>query len=440
MFAFRRSVQFVPHSKIISYLNSIEILLTENQMADKSLLVAISFLVGVYSVSIHTVNKQELEDDNDLDEYSEREGKILFPFVSIVRFANTDCASTNTMNGTCLARRECNDLAGTITGACANRRGRCCIVTRSCGTTTNVNNTYFSSPGYPAAYAGGGACSIIVNKCSSNVLSEFLDMVLAQPDGDGNCATDSITVSGGDTVVPTLCGDNTGQTIFVNFSGSTAITITVTATLATTFSRRWNMRLRQITCNCPTLAPSGCLQYYTGRTGTLRSFNYGAAANAALSASLVTGTRHLVNLNYGICIRVEAGYCAIQYAQSTGNALSFTLTGDVEGADNTVLGTAIGAVNNGGCTTDYVVIPDPTVATTGAAVGTDRFCGLGFVTIRTSSTPFVVYVVTDGNEGATAVSPPDDTAQVKSCLTLVIKQRVHTSVGRRALLLLPPSS
>lgn len=67
----------------------------------------------------------------------------------------------------------------------------------------------------------------------------------------------------------------------------------------------------------------------------------------------------------------------------TGNDVySFTLTGDVEGADNTVLGTTVGAVNNGQCVTDFVVIPNPTVVATGVAVGTDRFCGLGFVTVQ----------------------------------------------------------
>lgn len=58
------------------------------------------------------------------------------------------------------------------------------------------------------------------------------------------------------------------------------------------------------------------------------------------------------------------------------------MTGDVDGADNTVLGTAVGAVNDGQCLTDFVVIPNPTVSATGVAVGTDRFCGLGFVTVQ----------------------------------------------------------
>lgn len=57
------------------------------------------------------------------------------------------------------------------------------------------------------------------------------------------------------------------------------------------------------------------------------------------------------------------------------------MSGDVEGADNTVLGTTVGAVNGLGCSTDFVVIPNPTVVATGVAATTDRFCGLGFVPV-----------------------------------------------------------
>ncbi|CAG9781866.1 unnamed protein product [Diatraea saccharalis] len=374
-------------------------------------LIGVYIILGLVSVSVFTltINNELDELDEDMEEYSERKGKILFPFVSIVRFANTDCANTNVMNGTCLARRECNNLGGTITGTCANRRGRCCVVSRGCGTTTNVNNTYFSSPGYPAAFGGGAACSIIVNRCNNNVCQlriDFLDMVLAQPNGDGNCVTDAITITGGNTVVPVICGDNTGQTIYVDFNGNAAITISIAATPATAFRRRWNIRLVQLGCDCPGIAPNGCLQYYRGATGTINSFNYGGTANTGLSASLVTGTRQLANLNYGICIRMEAGFCAIQYAQN-GGLFTFTVSGDVEGADNTVLGTAVGAANDGACTTDFVVIPNPTVVATGVAVGTDRFCGLGFVPVSSAAKPFVLYVVTNGDEGATINSPPD---------------------------------
>lgn len=54
----------------------------------------------------------------------------------------------------------------------------------------------------------------------------------------------------------------------------------------------------------------------------------------------------------------------------------------MEGVDGTVLGTAVGAANGAACTTDFVVIPNPVVVATNVAVGTDRFCGLGFVPVR----------------------------------------------------------
>ncbi|KAI5641361.1 hypothetical protein NE865_06399 [Phthorimaea operculella] len=396
--------------------------------------VIVGAVVATAALSVYDEDDLELEDDEAELEQGDRKGKILFPFVSVVRFANTECASQSSMNGTCLARRECNNLNGTATAMCASRRGRCCVVQRTCGTFTNVNNTYFTSPGYPTAYPGGQACTIVVQRCNNQICQlrvDFLDMVLAQPNGDGVCATDSITITGGNTIVPPLCGDNTGQTL------------------------RWNIRLVQLGCDCPGIAPNGCLQYFTGTTGTIRSFNYGAQANTMLSASLVQGSRQIANLNYGICIRMEAGFCTIQYAQSPNDMFSFTVTGDVDGADATVLGTAVGALNDGACVTDFVVIPNPVVTATNLAVGTDRFCGLGFVpsaptasagsascpSLVSTSTrdlipnpvvtdtnlavgtdrfcglgfvpvtsgvkPFVLTVVTNGDESATATTPPD---------------------------------
>lgn len=116
--------------------------------------------------------------------------------------------------------------------------------------------------GIPCLVGHQGRRYYVVNKCVSHPAQkliniwfqlriDFLDFTTAQPDGDGNCVTDSITVTGGNTAVPVLCGDLTGQTIFVDFNGNTAITVTITASLATTFSRRWNVKLTQLGCDCP---------------------------------------------------------------------------------------------------------------------------------------------------------------------------------------------
>lgn len=69
------------------------------------------------------------------------------------------------------------------------------------------------------------------------------------------------------------------------------------------------------------------------------------------------------------------------------------MTGDVEGADNTVLGTQLGAVNGANCLTDFVVIPNPTVAATALAAGTDRFCGLGFVPVQSKHSSLTIWII-----------------------------------------------
>lgn len=50
-------------------------------------------------------------------------------------------------------------------------------------------------------------------------------------------------------------------------------------------------------------APAGCLQYYTGVTGTIKSFNWvdGSGACAA------TGGCHLQSQDYVACVRKENG-------------------------------------------------------------------------------------------------------------------------------------
>jgi hypothetical protein len=50
------------------------------------------------------------------------------------------------------------------------------------------------------------------------------------------------------------------------------------------------------------LANDGCLQYFTGVSGQMRSFNYNDAAGLQLS-----------NTDYTMCVRTERNFCGIQY-------------------------------------------------------------------------------------------------------------------------------
>ncbi|KAF7263973.1 hypothetical protein GWI33_000788 [Rhynchophorus ferrugineus] len=318
-----------------------------------------------------------------------------FPFfagVGLVRFLNDECDAGNGFVGTCYTRRECEFMEGTNVAYCANRAGACCVVQKTCGDSSDLNNTYFVSPGFPATYTGGSSCAfhIIKQEDACQVRLDLLTLNLAQPNINGTCTTDALVVTGGASIVPVICGENSGQHLYVDFNGNTTITVTIFVRSASA-SRSWNIRISQINCNCPWRAPSGCLQYYQSLSGTVRSFNYG-------TSSVLNGTRQLANMNYGVCVAMQPGYCSIQWSQSS-DLYSFTVN------DNTFLtvgtgtiGTTTASSTGQACTTDFVVIPAPILVSTDLPVGADRFCGNGFPSVISYSKPFVLTVVTDSNE------------------------------------------
>ena len=97
-------------------------------------------------------------------------------------------------------------------------------------------------------------------------------------------------------------------------------------------------------------APEGCLQYYTGLTGTISSFNY-------------AGGMHLAEQNYQVCVRTELGMCEIRWAIADTD--SFQLDGTVGHPAANSLGDD--------CSRDYVF----TLNTFGARLNqnANRYCG-----------------------------------------------------------------
>lgn len=83
----------------------------------------------------------------------------------------------------------------------------------------------------------------------------------------------------------------------------------VTLTFVTSggsFSRSWKVRISQIRCSTIYRAEEGCLQYFTGVSGQIKSFNYDPMTGLQLS-----------NQDYSICIRMERNFCGIQYMACT---------------------------------------------------------------------------------------------------------------------------
>lgn len=125
---------------------------------------------------------------------------------------------------------------------------------------------------------------------------------------------------------------------------------------------------------CISPAPSGCLQYHYANSGVVRSFNYSPSPNSLANSIGVEGTRQISNLNYGICIRATAS-CSITYRVLSSDVYSFTMTGDVGAVDPVLLST--GTLQEQLCTTDYLIIPQPSQGGQLLTSGSDRFCGLG---------------------------------------------------------------
>lgn len=97
----------------------------------------------------------------------------------------------------------------------------------------------------------------------------------------------------------------------------------------------------------------------------------------------VEGSRQISNLNYGICISAVPGSCSITYSPLSSDPYSFSVTGDVGGVDAALLGTA--TLQQQSCTTDYVIVSNPSQNGILMTSGSDRFCGLGLT--ATTSKP-----------------------------------------------------
>lgn len=88
------------------------------------------------------------------------------------------------------------------------------------------------------------------------------------------------------------------------------------------FPRSWRVRISQIHCGSMSKADQGCLQYYSGVSGRIKSFNFDPSSG-----------RQLSNQDYSICLRTERNFCSVQYAvcpdsSGTNRSRSFTLSGN----------------------------------------------------------------------------------------------------------------
>jgi len=255
---------------------------------------------------------------------------------------------------------------------------------------------------------------------------DFEELVLMDPDETGNCRVDYLQLSGGISnsgQMPTICGTNNGQHVIYSAIPSFPARLSVVVdTMMTAVTRSWRIKISQFACSSPSLAPEGCLQYYTGISGNISSFNWKLTDNNMGA----TFSNHIANLQYSACVRRESGYCAIEWSTPSPYADQkgyFSLTDAEVAATVTALAATNVKVGDADCQTDYVMIPGGWGGTdiNNRQFAKDRFCGqaLGYCSAATGATctkalgsvksyvtPFQLGVVTDLSEG-TATAQTD---------------------------------
>ncbi|XP_034232015.1 uncharacterized protein LOC117639989 [Thrips palmi] len=341
---------------------------------------------GFVTATVNPQQLQQLQQPPYETTPNNRDARFLSLF-TVVQFDNQPCAAVSGDNGTCLAVAECGARGGMPSGPCANSFGVCCVFMATCGQSTRENCTYFTNAGYPSASDGTGSCQLTIHKARPDICQFRLDFDQFNIQGpepmNHVCSNDQFIVSGG-SPVPAICGVNTGNHMYVDAGMGVTNPVTLTfVTSGPSFARNWKVKICQIPCSSTYRAEEGCLQYFTGVSGTIKSFNYDPNAGLQLS-----------NQDYSICVRMERNFCGIQYTQCTdtinNRTHSFTLSGNTQG--QTPLSSMTGSAQ---CNADWLVIPcvnNVGRVSMGPATSTcvDRLCG-GTLSAEIGTTPSTVF-------------------------------------------------
>ncbi|EFX64296.1 hypothetical protein DAPPUDRAFT_266634 [Daphnia pulex] len=347
-------------------------------------------------------------------------------------FPYDSCSSPNGVMGVCATAGICTQLSGTASGSCAFGSVCCINVATNCGGTVSLNNTYWQSPTNGIS-TSTTSCALTIKLDTKlteqkRPICQVRSFTISQPDAQSLCTNgDFFDVGGQTNKVPTICGDNEGQHMYLNVPSSA--TNPTDLELAFTFgptaaTRVWNILISMLPCDANYLAPVDCLQYFPTRSGRVRSFNWRDVAG--------TATRQLANQDYSICFRrasSNTGRLCFTTCVVTSSQQPFSLS-----VARSLLGAALvgnSQIISTNCNNDYLIIsggydptnPNPNPPVTDMAF--DRFCGERLnpqpsngasVTVCTTITPFRISYRTNGDETTTPTSDVAGSGNSGFCL------------------------
>ncbi|TRY75197.1 hypothetical protein TCAL_10438, partial [Tigriopus californicus] len=280
---------------------------------------------------------------------------------------------------------ECTSRGGASVGSCANGFGICCAFALGCGDMSSENCTYLVQ----------STTSTVVNPCKFTICPANND----------------------------ICRLRFDFTTFMINGPITASAVSNTALIGATNA------VTQYACGDEQAGPDGCLQYFTGLTGTVASFNF--PTNAGI---LDPSTTHLSNQCQNMCWRQEMNTCGICWIPVILG--SDTITGSF-GVSTTAGGNKGRGETDGKCRGDFLLIPDAQTDVPGVEEDTfiigsigsmsrfsDRLCGRFFSTandrgdrrssrsVCSQQRPFRMTFKTDENEVTeTSVGDPPNSAK-----------------------------
>lgn len=198
---------------------------------------------------------------------------------------------------------------------------------------------------------------------------DFQTGVFEQPtSGTGACGGDTVAIAQASGTI-TLCGVLTGQHVYLENSGTANMANMITITISSnTFSRTWRILVTILEVGDPSIEgkPSGCLQWFTGETGRITSFNHINSANSQ--------GRNIGGLSYSICIKPLSG--CVDFRESGATTGSFGLDATT-GVSTTA--SEVGAA----CTNTALIIPN-------IDVEVPVYCGAKLAAVDNQATPSTV--------------------------------------------------
>jgi len=243
-------------------------------------------------------------------------------------------------------------------------------------------------------------CKFNIQRCSLGVCTLRLDFesfdLLAGSgtrDPDSECR-DALRISYTSSEnhfndIPTICGFNTGEHIFVDigndgdFATPYNSIVNFGATIDVRFglfsgSRLFSIRVTQIPCDSEMRPNNGCLQYFTGITGRITTFNFNNNDSA-----------HLDKQDYDVCIRREKDYCCVKYSLCDDpNSFSidntrYQLHAKTQSQDgilptSPIITDSTSTFATSTCTRDWIEIYSSNGVCSESGIFQNRYCGLNF--------------------------------------------------------------